>query len=51
MEQWYNIFVEQEEGREAKPRLDTLFRAWRLIQVTEDDEPMPEATIDALKAR
>lgn len=48
VEQWYNIFVEQEEGREAKPRLDTLFRAWRLIQVTEDDEPMPEATIDAL---
>ena len=48
VEQWYDHFVEQEEGQEAKPRLDTLFRAWRLIQVTEDDEPMPEAEIDAL---
>ncbi len=48
IEQWYDYFVEQEEDQEAKPRLDTLFRAWRLINVAEEDPPMPEAEIDAL---
>lgn len=48
IQQWFDYFVEAEDGKEAVPRIATLIRAWRLVDVGENDEPMPEKEIDSL---